>query len=186
MPLTRSRCPLERLLHRGEHDLIEGVGVGQQLVVVRLDDERDPVGVPARHHPEHAHGGGDGVTTALDGQFAQVRRVEVGRIRGERRGGRVLHPLVHRQDRQIPGTGQPAGVEDVLQVAQHGRAPVTAREYPVHETGSRQVQPVPGDRPALVARSDCVSDQGRSSRLSAAQATRCRRRRNRSAARTSC
>ena len=42
------RAEVARLLDRAEHDLVELVRVGQQLVVVDLHDERDVVGVAPR------------------------------------------------------------------------------------------------------------------------------------------
>ena len=92
-----------------EHDLVELVRVGQELVVVDLDDERNVVRVLARHRAEHAEGRRDGVAAALDGELDDVLRVEVGRVRRERRAGGVLDALVDRQNRQIAGVGQPAG-----------------------------------------------------------------------------
>ena len=51
---------------RAEQNLVELVGVGEQLVVVDLHEERDLVGVLAGDRAEHAEGGGDGVAAALD------------------------------------------------------------------------------------------------------------------------
>ena len=46
--------------HGGEHDLVVGVGVVEELVVVELHDEGDLVGVATGHDAEDAQGGGDG------------------------------------------------------------------------------------------------------------------------------
>jgi bifunctional DNA-binding transcriptional regulator/antitoxin component of YhaV-PrlF toxin-antitoxin module len=63
---------MSRLLDRAEHDLVELVRVGQQLVVVDLHDERDLVRVLAGHQPEHAEGRGHGVAAALDRELHDV------------------------------------------------------------------------------------------------------------------
>jgi hypothetical protein len=87
---------VEGLLHRGELDLIELVRVGQKLVVVELDQERDLVGVLAGARAQHPERGGDAVAATFDRQLDDVLRVEVGRVRGKAGPGRVLDPLVHR------------------------------------------------------------------------------------------
>ena len=81
-----TRCAeVERLASGAEHHLVGLVGVGQELVVVDLDDERDAVGVLAADSAEHAEGGRDGVAATLDRQLDDVGRIEVQRVRGERR-----------------------------------------------------------------------------------------------------
>ena len=81
-----SRAQVVGLLDRSEHHLVELVGIGEQLIVVELDDERDAVGEPARHRPQYTEGGGHRVATPLDGQLHDARRVEIPRVGGE--GGR--------------------------------------------------------------------------------------------------
>ena len=90
--------------------------------------------------PEHAERRGHGVAAALDRQLHDVLGVEVGRVRRERRAGRVLDALIDRQDRHVAGAAQPAGVEQRLQAAQHARRAVRQREDAVDEVGTRQVQ----------------------------------------------
>jgi hypothetical protein len=69
--------------------------------VIELEDERDLVRVVARHRPEHAERRGDAVAAAFDGELADVRRVEVDRVRGEARPGRMLDALVDGEDRHL-------------------------------------------------------------------------------------
>ena len=84
---------------------------------------------------------GDGVAAALDRELDDVLGIEVARVRGERRAGRVLDALVDRQDRDVAGAGQPAVVEERLQVAQDPSA--TGRSRP--PSGRRNHAPaVPG------------------------------------------
>src|SRR5512132_2274726 len=70
-----------------EVDVLDGV---EQLAVVHLHDERDPVGVGAGHRPEDPERGGDGVAAALDRQLDDVAGVEVLRVGGKAGCGRVL------------------------------------------------------------------------------------------------
>ena len=88
--------------HRAEHHLVELVGVGEELVVVDLDDERDAVGETAgspRRAPRTS------IATALQppsmASSTMLRGIEVDRVRRERRAGRVLDALVDGQDRDI-------------------------------------------------------------------------------------
>ena len=115
----RHRPQFPRLLHTREHDLVVAVGIGQEFVVVQLDEEGDPVRVPARHGAQHAQRGRDRVAPALHGQLADVPRIEVHRIRRERRPRRVLNALVDRQNRQVAGPGQPSVAQNPLKAAQH-------------------------------------------------------------------
>ena len=72
-----------RLLHGGEHHLVVFVGVGQQLVVVQLQDERDLVRVAPRDRPQDAQRAGDGAASRLHGELDDVLGVEVDRVRGK-------------------------------------------------------------------------------------------------------
>ena len=94
----RRRPQLPRLLHAREHDLVVAVGVGEQFVVVQLDEEGDAVCVAAGYGAQHAERGRDRVAPSLHGQFADVARVEVDGIGGEGSSGRVLDPLVDGED----------------------------------------------------------------------------------------
>ena len=53
---------------------------------------------------------------------------------------RVLDPLVDRQDRQVAGAGQAAGVVEGAEVAQHGRRAVRVAEDLVEVVGPGQGQ----------------------------------------------
>ena len=136
----RNRPQLPRLLHAREHDLVVAVGVGQQLVVVQLDQKRDPVRVPARHRPQHAQRGRDRVATALQRQLDDVARIEVHRIRRERGPRRVLDPLVDRQDGHVAGAGEPPVPQDLLHASQHLGVAIRTRDDPVHEVGAGEVE----------------------------------------------
>ena len=107
------------LVHRAEHDLVELVRQGQQFVVVELHDERDAVGVAARHGTQHANGRGDGVAAALDRQLHDVGGIEVGGVGREGGRSRVLDALVDGKDRHVPGAPQATVVQQRLEAAQH-------------------------------------------------------------------
>ena len=96
------------LVDVGEEALVELVRVGQQLVVVQLEDEGDLVRVLAGDRAEHAVGGGHAVAAALDGEFDDVRGVEAVGIGAEGGAARVLHALVHGQQRQVAGAAEAA------------------------------------------------------------------------------
>ncbi len=139
-------CPqIVRLLDRAEHDLVVGRRVGQQLVVVDLHDERDPVSESSRHHGKNPEGRGDPVAATRDGEFNDLRRVEIGRVGGKRRGSRVLDALVDRQDRDIARPAHSAVIEKALQIPQDLRRAIGLSHDPAHEVRPGQVQVVLGD-----------------------------------------
>ena len=140
------RTQVEGLAHAAEHHLVVGVGVVEKVVVIELDDERDAVGVAARDDAEAAEGGGDGVAVAGNGQVTQSGRVEVGRVLGEGGSRRVLDALIDREDREVAGAGQAAGVVHVAQVAQDGRCAVGVDEDPVERLGTGDVQQIGVER----------------------------------------
>ena len=109
---------IERLLHVAEHDLVERVGVGEKLVVVELDDERDPVCVSPRDDAERSDCGRYPVAPALERKLDDVARVEVHRVWSERRRRAVLDALIDGQDGDVAAAGEPSPVEQALQVPQ--------------------------------------------------------------------
>ena len=136
---------IERLASRAEHHLIGLVRIGQQFVVVDLDDERDAVGVLAADRTEHTEGGRHRVAATLDGQLDDVGRIEVQRVGGERRRRRVLDALVDRQDRQVAGVGQTTVAVELPEAAQHGRRSVGPDERSIEEVGAGQHELLTGD-----------------------------------------
>ncbi len=72
------------LLDGTERNLLRFVGVSQKLVVVELHDERDFVGVLARHRAQHAERAGHGVAPAFERQPHDVLGVEVVGVLGKR------------------------------------------------------------------------------------------------------
>jgi hypothetical protein len=139
-----------RALHGAEHDLVVPVGIGQQLVVVELDDEGEAVRVLARHRAERADRRGDGVAAALDREADEVVGVEVHRVGREARRARVLDPLVDRQDADVARTRQATAVTQPLEVAQHVRRAVGVEHDAVDEVRPGEVQLVRRDRLAAV------------------------------------
>ena len=123
-----------------EWNLVELVGVGQQLVVVELDDERDPVRVPARHGAENAERRGDGVAATLDRELDDLLGVEIRRVWSEAGAGAVLDPLVDRQDAHIAGSGEATVLEQPPQVANRRRASVAVEQHAFDEVRAGQMQ----------------------------------------------
>ena len=144
------RAHVERLLHVRETDLIVGVGVRQEFVVVELQDEGNPVRVAARDRSQDAERRCDGVAASLDRQPDDVLGIEVIGVRRERRAGGVFDALIDRQDRDVPGAGQPPVIEQRLQAGEHARGPVRRRHAAVDEVRPGEVQPRCRDRLAPV------------------------------------
>ena len=128
------------LLDSAEHDLVELVRVGQQLVVVELDDERNSVRPVPRERAEHAERRRHRVAPTFDSELHDLPGVEVLRVGSERRARRVLDALVDREDRDVPGAGQAAVLVDRRQVAQDAVRAVGAGPDAIDEVRPRQVQ----------------------------------------------
>ena len=133
------------LIDRAEHDLAGDVRIGEELVVVHLHEEGDLVGVFAGHGTEDAEGGGDGVATALDGQFHDVLGIEVDRVLGKAGSRAVLDSLIDGKDREVAGVGQAAGAVHALEVGENARIAVASEMDAVDEIGPGKVQEVLGD-----------------------------------------
>ena len=108
--------------------------------MVELGDERDAMGVGARHDPEQTHGAGHGVRLAGQSELDEVGRIEVRRVRCKRRRSGMLDALVHGQDREIPGPRQPPRVVQLGQITQNLCVAVGLGKYPVDEIRPRQVE----------------------------------------------
>src|SRR5690625_7976028 len=108
--------------------------------MVELHDERDAMRILTRNRPEHAVRGCHCVTTAFDGELHDVLRIEVRRVLGKRRAGRVLDSLVNGENREVPRTTETPVVEDGLQEAQYANVPIRANANAVDNVGARQMQ----------------------------------------------
>jgi hypothetical protein len=131
---------IERLLHVAEDDLIEFVRIGEKLVVIELDQEGNLMGVFARTGAEHAERRGDCIASALDGQFDDALGIEIGGIGRKAGAGGMLDALIDGEDRNIPGPGEPAVVEDHVEISQNVWSAIAGGEDPIDEIGAGQVQ----------------------------------------------
>ena len=127
----RHGAHIECLLNAGVQRLIVFGRVAQRLVMVQFDQEGDAVRIAARHRGQHAIGGGHAVTTGLNGQFDDIFRIKVQRVGGKRGASRMLYALVDRQDRQISGSRQAAGVIQGLHITQHRRRTIVIHHHPI-------------------------------------------------------
>ncbi len=138
------------LLDRAELDLVVFGGEREQLVVVDLHDEGNPVGVAPRERREYAVGRSHGVTTALDSEADDVLRIEVQRIGSERCGRGVFDALIDRKNGDVAGATESSGIEQVRQVTEHLRRPVAGLEDPIDEVRTWEVQLIGGNTFTLV------------------------------------
>src|SRR5256714_14456854 len=65
----RDRAQFPGLADGSERDLVVLIRIREELVVIDLADERDPVCVLTSHGAEHPEGGGDRVAATLDGEL---------------------------------------------------------------------------------------------------------------------
>ncbi|MBS1265067.1 MAG: hypothetical protein MAG471_00895 [Acidimicrobiaceae bacterium] len=118
--------------------------------MVELHDEGDPVGEPSGNRSQHTEGGGDRVAAALDCQFNNVGRVEVGGIGCKRCRRRVFDALVDREYRHVAGSAQATVVKERLDAAQHLWRPVGLGQHVGDIVGARTGQQVGRDSLRLV------------------------------------
>ena len=70
--------------------------MGEEFVVVDLNDEGDLVGVFARDGTQNSEGGGHGVATAFDREFNNVFRIKIGGVFSKAGAGGMLDALINR------------------------------------------------------------------------------------------
>src|SRR5207244_6193490 len=71
---NRDRAHVPRLLHLREINLVERIGIRQELVMIELEEKWNPVGVFAGDRAEDTECGGHGITAAFDGKPHDVLR----------------------------------------------------------------------------------------------------------------
>src|SRR6201987_867484 len=131
-------------LNRAEEDLVKLVGIRQQLVVIDFRNKRNLVRIFARNRSKHAKGGRHSVAPSLDRELHDVFTVKVIGILCEAGARRMLDALVHRQDRNITGAGQPSGEEDAMKIIQNAHVPVGDRINAIDKISTGQMEPLLG------------------------------------------
>ncbi len=119
-----SAAHVGRLLDGAVHHLVTDVWVGEQLIMVNLNHERNLVSVAARNAAEHAEGRTNRVTAAFDGELHDVFTVEVNGVLGERSASGVLDALVDRKNRNVAGVSEAAGAVEALEISEDAVAAV--------------------------------------------------------------
>ena len=144
------RAHLEGLPDAREPDLIEGVRVRKELVVIDLEQERNPVRVLPGDRTEHAQGRGHAVAATLDRQLHDVFRIEVHRIGRERSARGMLDALIDRENGHVSRSTEPSMAEQRLQAGQHARRSIGLRKDALDGIGTRQVEALLRNRLALM------------------------------------
>ncbi len=136
----RHRAHVERLLDAPEHDLIELVRISQKFVVIQFHQEGNPVRIFARARSQDAQRRRHRVAAAFDGQLDDILRIEVQGIGREARPGRVLDPLIHRENRNISRPRQPPVVDNLIEIAQNVRTPIRLSNNSIHKIRPRKMK----------------------------------------------
>jgi hypothetical protein len=126
------------------------IRIGEEFVVVDLHQEWDFVGILTGHGTEDTEGGGNGVAATLDGELYDVLGIEIERILGKAGSGRVLDPLIDREDGEISGIGQATGAVHALEVGENAGITITESMDAIDEIGAGKMKKILGDRFALV------------------------------------
>lgn len=117
--------------------------------MIDFDDKGDLVGILSSDDAQHAIRRGNGITAALNSQLHDILRVEVERVSGKRGARGMLNALIHRQDRQITSTAEPARIEKLSHTSQHLRRAIRGNKNLIKEVRPRQMQSFLGD-PGLI------------------------------------
>ena len=139
------RAHVRGCLHFAEQDFLKGVRVGEEFVVVDLNDKGNLVRVFARDGTQNAKGRSDSVATAFDREFDDIFRIKIGRVFCEAGARGVLDALIYGEDGNISGAGKAAGIVDPLEIIQNALVPVCVGENAIHKIRARQMEHVFGD-----------------------------------------
>src|SRR5882724_4648681 len=90
-----------RLLYRAEHDLVELVRKGQELVVIDFHEKWNLVGIFTSHSTQNPKGGSKRIAAAFDSQAYNIFGVEIIRVFGKTRAGGMFDSLVHRKNGKV-------------------------------------------------------------------------------------
>ena len=131
---------IARLLDRAKHHLVELIRIRKKLVMIELYDKRYLVRITACDRAEHAECRCDGIASAFDRELYDIPGIEILRIRSKARTGRVLDPLIDRQDRNITCARKPAVIVQRLQTPQNARIAVRICPNAVNKIAARQMQ----------------------------------------------
>ena len=103
------RCPnsyrthIKGLLDTGKKDLVMFIGIGQEFIVVDLDDKRDFMGVFPGDSSQDPERGGNGIAPSGYCQLNDVFRIKIDGIRGKGSSGCMFDALIHSQYGKISG-----------------------------------------------------------------------------------
>src|SRR5579884_12984 len=117
--------------HAAGQRLVGILLIEQDVVIVGLEDEGNVAGKLPCARLQKAQGRGVGVAAGFDSQLEMIAWIVGGRIRSEAARRAMLEALVYRQDDQLSGAGQPAGIQQTRQVGQGAGiiAPVPAQDF---------------------------------------------------------
>jgi hypothetical protein len=144
------RAHLVALLDAAEVGLLEDVGIGQHLVVVELDEERDLVGILAGDRTPARRSCSRRRCSRPRSRASRCSRGRSTRVGGKARAGGVLDALVDRKDAHEPGPGEAPVFRMRLEVAQDRRLAIRLAEDAIDKVRPGQVElaPSPATPPA--------------------------------------
>src|SRR5260370_24488317 len=118
--------------------------------MIYFDDERNLVGILSRDAAEHPERRSHPIASAVDRQLHNVAGIEILWVRRKGSARRMLNTLVDRQDRNVSGAGQPAVIQQRLQLPQDRRRPIGLRANSVDKIRPRQMKLALRNRLGLV------------------------------------
>ncbi len=97
---------IPRFLDSPEKDLVVGIGIRQQFVVIDFHYERDLVGIFPGHGSQYPESGRHCIAVGFEGQLHNILGIKVKGIGGKRGARCMFYSLVDGQDGQVAGIGK--------------------------------------------------------------------------------
>src|SRR5699024_5830280 len=103
-------------LNRSEHNLVIGIRIGHQFVMIDLDDKWNFVGIFACYRSEYTKGRCYPVTTSFNSKLHNLFRIKIIGIRSKRRPSGMFYPLINGQNRYKAGSAKTSVIYQTLQI----------------------------------------------------------------------
>ena len=109
------------VLHRTGDGGLGIFALPERVVVVELQDRRDPARVVASTGLQETKRRSIGIAAGVNGELVVIEGVVAGGVLGKGTGRTMLEPLIHGQDDHLAGTREGAGLQHPTQVLQGAR-----------------------------------------------------------------
>ncbi len=134
-----SAAHVSGLLDSAVHHLVADVWIGEQLIMVNLNHERNLVCVAAGDAAQYTEGRTNSVTAAFDSELHDIFAVEVNRVLSERSTSGVFDALVDRENGNVASVSEATRTVEALEVSEDAVAAIRCAEGVFDPICARQV-----------------------------------------------